>query len=180
MLRLKLKSSGIWPNVEINRCAAFTIFSIFWNLTQCSSHKDLPSPELHQFGFRAARSIKTALLEVTKGLCRTELKATSFPSPLFTPQCRLLTSWVCFSFVCLGYLKAFLLMDHYDEHVILLFHNTGSLRQSPRAHSFWSDLCGPFSCNIMSVLSSPLMLYALLLLWSHQTLPCFNLIWHEG
>lgn len=117
------KSPRIWHNIEINRHTAFTIFRILKkNLTQCCSHKDQRSPELHQFGFGAACSIKTALLEVTKGLCRAKLKATSFPSPVSTLHCRLLTSWLCFCFLCFRYLQAFLLVDHQDEHTMLLSH----------------------------------------------------------
>lgn len=163
MLWLKLQFDTTLRSTDT---LAFNIFSLFLkknkkNLTQCCSHKDLHSPELHQFGFGAARSIKTALLEVTKGLCRVELKATSFPSPVSTPHCRLLTSWPCFCFLCLTYLQAFLLMDHHDEHAILLSLNTGSLCQSlhgliPYEVTFValfpaisSPSCHPLSCFML-------------------------------
>lgn len=100
-------------------CTVFTIFG-FWHcfyltLTQCYLHKDLCSLELQQSGFGAAHSIKTALLEVTEGLCCAELRAVSTSSPEFFPHLRLFTNRVYSHFPLRGYrwvlmLKVYLLL----------------------------------------------------------------------
>lgn len=138
-------------------------------LTQCYLHKDLCSLELQQSGFWAAHSIKTALLEVTEGLCCAELRAASSSSPEFFPHCRLFTNRVCSHFPQHGYLWVLMLKVCLLLRKLLLAANMEMCLSIAQDLStgvpLGSALCLLFCCfssKNMSYLSSPLMLYALL------------------
>lgn len=152
-----LRQTDILPSLF----SAFTKKKGKKNLTQCCSHKDLRSPELHQFGFRAARSIKTALLEVTKGL-QSGAQSYFISLPSFHSTLQAVNQLAMFLLPVPPGLSAHGSPSRTCDTVVSQHRIPPS--ESPRAHSVRSDLCGPFSCNIKSVLSSSLLLYALLLL----------------
>ena len=56
----------------------------YFTLTLCYLHKDLHSLEFKQPDFQGAHYVKTALLEVTDGLCRAELSATLSSTQYFS------------------------------------------------------------------------------------------------
>lgn len=160
----------------------------YLTLNQCYLHKDLCSLELQQSGFRAAHSIKTALLEVTEGLCWAELTATSSFSLVFFPHCRLLTNSECSHFLRQGYLRVFMLTVYLLLRGLLLAANTQSgfpQQWTPcigvPLGSALSHILLPFFMqkHFRSVITS-LMVYALLPLWSQPTAPLFHLLWHAG